>query len=125
MVQFLFAVGFHPESALWQGHQSSGDAEGKEMSRKFPGNAERTSSGAILMGHGENRAWGEALFRDGEDLQASPSGPCWSRHWFSSIEHCRDLTQSLIERNHSTLKGVQVKSIPTWRGGPAGGAGHC
>lgn len=71
------------------------------------------------IGHG-----GDALARDGG---ASANISLWavqSRHWSSSIERCRDLAQSLIERNHSTLKGVQVKSIATGWGGGAGGAGH-
>jgi len=59
-----------------------------------------------------------------EHPQASPHGPSWSRRraGAGAIEHRRGLAQSLIERNHSMLKGVQVKSIPTRRGGRAGGA---
>lgn len=61
-----------------------------------------------------------------EHPRASPSGPSWSRHraGAGSIERLRGLAQSLIERNHSTLKGVQGKSIPTRWGGRAGGAGR-
>lgn len=118
----------HPESALGKSHQPSGDTQGKETSRKFPvqemQRGQPLSSGITLMGHGENRAWGDAFARDGG---ASADISLWavqSRHWSSSIECCRDLAQSLIERNHSTLKGAQVKSIATWWGGRAGRAGH-
>lgn len=68
MVQLLFAVGLLLHTAeitlnLPFGKATSPvDAKGQEMQR---GQGATLNSGIILMGHGESRAWGDALAGDG------------------------------------------------------------
>lgn len=96
-----------------------------ERAREGRGDKEQALSNAIIL-LGKTRCRGMLLSGLWEHLPVSPPGPSWSRHCTGagSIERCRGLAQSLIERNHSTLKGVQAESIPPGRGGRAGGAGR-
>lgn len=95
-----------------------------------PSNGRQRGQGASLKQrdypHGENKTQRDALVGD---VGASPSISPWTvlvqaPRWGWRYRTRSGLAQSLIERNHSTLKGVRVKSIPPGWGGRAGGAGR-